>query len=209
MFMTPFDPASSVRTLNLVWNMTGLREDERLGYAALLPTGHAIAVDHAMAARRIRAANPRLCVYLREDERLMRLGADGTPAETLFWVDNILPSQLGGDAPRCAAALDIVMRDTTKAAWAAMAEIVDAGLTPANAAAALVGTPGEIARRLAEYRAGGLRHVVLTAPPERAPYMAVERELMPLLTAMRRTPTAAAHRAQSQPGTIGWHGVAL
>jgi len=86
-----------------------------------------------------------------------------------------------------AVMLDIVLGETTEDAWAETERLIEEGLPARTAASALVGTAQDIAHRIENYRALGVTDIVLSAPPERAPYEAVQRTLLPLLGRVRDT----------------------
>ncbi|GBQ09519.1 hypothetical protein AA21291_0103 [Swaminathania salitolerans LMG 21291] len=151
------------------------------------------------------------------DQNLLRLGGggverlrqDGTVAETMALFENCLPSQIVDHPPRSTVALDIVLEDTTEAAWEAAEILIAQGLPSTVAASALIGNAAEIAQRLEGYRALGLRDVILTAPSSRAPYDAVVTELLPLLRRSLGATDRTARIAGISNGPFEWHGAAL
>ncbi|GAJ28525.1 hypothetical protein [Acidomonas methanolica] len=213
MYIAPFDHYAPPGALHLIWSLTGRSADDILALVSQFHQGAAVLVDpEALPA--LRAAAPKLRIFLRDGDSIVRLSAEGRAMDRFHLSANKLPSQMAATRGQTsgeqeAVALDIVMGETTDEAWERMEALTEAGLPAGVAASALVGTPTEVARRLEDYRMEHVRHIVLTAPPERAPYEMVRRDLVPLLT---RRPTAGSPAPlpdRVETDAITWHGVAL
>lgn len=208
MFISPSDHYAPAGALHLVWSFLGISPGVVLATLPQLAPGTAVLIDKAQLWA-LQGAQADLRLFVKEDGWLVRLSSEGKPMDRFHLIENELPSQIAAHGRHDAVALDIVMAESTQAAWLAMEDLTGDDLPTAAAAAALVGTASEIARRLEDYRAGGVRHIVLTATPDRAPYEAVRRELVPLLR--QRGTRGGTEAPAAAPGTtaITWHGVAL
>jgi len=208
MFIAPSDHYAPAGALHLVWSFLGVSPRLVLDTLPRLSAGTGILLDKAQLWV-LEGARTDLRLFVREGDDLVRLSSERKPMDRFSLHENELPSQLAAPGRHEAVALDIVMAETTGAAWQAMEDLTAAGLPAAHAAAALVGTPQEIARRLEDYRIGGVRHVVLTAPPGRAPYEMARRDLVPLLRQRPGQPDFTHRDERRPPDAITWHGVAL
>ncbi|WP_367159175.1 hypothetical protein ABUE34_07430 [Kozakia baliensis] len=208
MFIAPYDSSIISQRIGLIWSVIGMDRDALFEHAAQCPVGTGLLVD-ASQAKWLRETGAHLRIFVREGENLVRTGWDGAQIEQFRLYENCLPSQIVDHPPHSAVALDIVMADHTQAAWECTESLIATGLPAPVAASALIGTPAEIALRLGDYRALGIHDIVLTAPPERAPYEAVCEKLLPLLTTLTPEIETRPQHDTVTSGTFDWHGAAL
>lgn len=211
--ISPYDTAAAPRYLRLIWSCLDLTRKEIKQCLTLLPAGSSLLVKQKDVAW-LRKQAPRCNLLCRGTDGIERLRHDNSLAETMALYahclpSQVLPSQIRDHQPRATVALDIVLCETTEEAWEEADRLIENGLPSQVVASALIGSPSDVAQRLNDYRALGIRDVILEAPFNRLPVALACSRLIPLLQQQSVTVRDEVRITGISHDLFEWHGAAL
>lgn len=191
----------------LVWSGLGYKTEALIKLVRVAPPGTSVVVD-ANRLNWMRRFARHLTLYVQNGEEIEEISRHGARKPGLVLQTHCLPSQIRTDGLPVAVALDIIMNPDPGIAWQELDHLVAEGLSTQIAATALVGTPIDIAERIFDYIAVGVRTIILMPPVDRAPFYAVSAHLGPLLKEGHRR-AERNPMAPVQEDTIAWNDAAL
>lgn len=194
-------------TVQMVWSALGYKTETLIRLSRIAPPGTRVVVE-ANRLNWMRRFARHLSLHVLSGAEIEEISRHGARKPGHRVQEHCLPSQISLDQLPVAVALDIIMSPDAASAWEELDRLVAEGLSSQIAATALVGTPIDIAERIFDYAAVGVKTVILTAALDRAPFYAVFNQLEPLLqeahSARRNNPFSRVDEK-----AIAWNDVSL